>query len=114
MAGEESALFLATRKADLRRDGFVKDLLHLLRKKEKAPELLSWSIGYCESSVAQQTNWRTGALLARKIRQFVKHRWDAQRQAPGSASAMLAQHRARRFFASRAASPNQILGIWPQ
>ena len=54
-------------------------------------------------------------LSARKIRQFVKHRWDAQRQARGSASAMLAQHRATSFFfASRAASPNQILGKWLQ
>ena len=29
------------------------------QKKKKAQELLSWSIGYCESFIVQQTNWRT-------------------------------------------------------
>ena len=83
-------------------------------KKKKAQELLSWSFGYCESLVAQQTNWRTGCFLARKIRQFVKHIG-----MPSDRPLVLPQRcwhstRQRRFFASRAASPNQILGIWPQ
>ena len=81
-------------------DGCVKDLLHLLRKKKgsRTTELVLWLLREFNRAADKLADW---VLLARKIRQFVKHRWDAQRQAPGSASAMLAQHRAPSFFVHR-------------
>ena len=81
------------------------------KKGSGTTELVHWLLREFNRAADKLADW---ALLTRKIRQFVKHRWDAQRQAPGSASAMMAQHRATSFFALRAASPNQILGIWPQ
>ena len=86
----------------------MKDLLHLLRKKKKGSgttELVHWLLREFNRAADKLADW---ALLARKIRQFVKHRWDAQRQAPGSASAMLAQHRAPSFssMASGFTKPN--------
>ena len=78
------------------KDGFVKDLLHLfkLKKGSGTTEVVHWLLREFNRAADKLADW---ALLAWKIRQFVKHHWDAQRQAPGPASAMLAQHRAPSF-----------------
>ena len=66
------------------------------KKGSGTTELVLWLLREFNRAADKLADW---VLLARKIRQFVKHRWDAQRQAPGSASAMLAQHRAPSFSA---------------
>ena len=85
----------------------MKDLLHLLRKKKgsRTTELVHRLLREFNRAADKLAGW---VLLTKKIRQFVKHRWDAKRQAPGSASAMLAQHRATSFssIASGFTKPN--------
>ena len=75
------------------------------KKGSGTTELVHWLLREFNRAAEKLADW---VLLARKIRQFVKHHWDAQRQAPGSASAVLAQHRAPSFssIASGFTEPN--------
>ena len=75
------------------------------KKGSRTTELVLWLLREFNRAADKLADW---VLSAKKIRQFVKHHWDAQRQAPGSASAMLAQHRAPSFssIASGFTKPN--------
>ena len=75
------------------------------KKGSGTTELVLWLLREFNCAADKLADW---VLSTRKIRQFVKHRWDAQRQAHGSDSTILSQHRATSFFciASGFTKPN--------
>ena len=93
-------------------DGFMKDLLHLFKEKRKGSgttELVHWLLREFNRAADKLADW---ALLARKISSSSN-----TVGMPSDRPLVLPQrcwHSTghRRSLPSRAASPNQILGIW--